>query len=58
MYAASLFGLCCVYNTEVASHFKLKKRTDKALVCLYEIYFICVIHFINLGFVLKFSFVV
>ncbi len=32
-----------------ASHFKLKKSTDKALVCLYEIYFICVIHLINWG---------
>ncbi len=33
----------------VASHFKLKKSTDKALVCLYEIYFICVINLINWG---------
>ncbi len=32
-----------------ASNFKLKKSTDKALVCLYEIYFICVIHLINWG---------
>ncbi len=48
MYAASLFGSCCVY-TVVASNFKLKKSTDKALVCLYEIYFICVIHLINWG---------
>ncbi len=40
---------CVVSNTVVASNFKLKKSTDKALVCLYEIYFICVIHLINLG---------
>ncbi len=33
----------------VASNFKLKKSTDKALVCKYEIYFICVIHLINWG---------
>ncbi len=39
--------LCLKYS--VASNFKLKKSTDKALVCLYEIYFICVIHLINWG---------
>ncbi len=52
MYAASLFGLdCVVFKIQwlAASHFKLKKSTDKALVCLYEIYLICVINLINWG---------
>ncbi len=41
--------VCVVSNTVVASNFKLKKSSDKALVCLYEIYLICVINLINWG---------
>ncbi len=48
VYSLFVWIVLCL-NTVVASNFKLKKSTDKALVCLYEIYFICVIHLINWG---------
>ncbi len=45
----SLFVWIVLFKIQWLPNFKLKKSTDKALVCLYEIYFICVINLINLG---------